>query len=125
MWSMKRVVTLLSFVCIAGIAGVSQAAQLATPPFFAGSFGASCKLANVGTKARTVRLQLIRNGGLIQSDSNTITLNPGAVESIFALGGSINDQVYCHFIVSSKIGMRASGVYENASFEDGLIVPAQ
>ena len=99
-------------------------ATLATPPLFpnvADSF--VCQLANVGTKDKDARIEILRTlDQTVVADSGTTTVLAGGQLNVQAPNGTT--QYVCRFTVQGKGNFRGSATIFNGSGSDFVAVPA-
>lgn len=114
----------LSFCCAA------DAATLSSPPFAVNRQGdqIACQIANVSSRARTVRIRVIDNFGNVTLDAGTQLLGAAQVAKARSVASISSDGVaYCRFDVQgSRDNFRAAAaIYDVNPDHDTLIIPAQ
>ena len=105
---MFRRITLLTVPLAFGlsIASTSLAADLVTPPLFAGlDTNVTCKLTNITSTPIPAQLKLIGAGGTVLKDSSPTTVAAGDTVTIFV--NTPDNNVYCRFVNASKSKVRA------------------
>lgn len=82
---------------------------LTSSPLARGGVAFSCRLANVGTTAMDVRIELVGPGGTFESTTD-VTIGAGASSGLGRLANSGSAVLYCRFTIlkGSKSKVRAN-----------------
>lgn len=127
---MKRLALCLVVLFTLGLVPLARAAELISPPLLAiGQERLTCKIVNLSTRPRAVRIQIFRAGGFTASQGLEIELPPNAAID-HSVTGSVLGGVsgYCRFIVQgSKKLYRAVATVKGSLPEEGdrAAVPAE
>jgi len=121
---MKIRTALVASLALLGVAAPAHAVNMFAGPLFAiTGDGCECKLVNITTAAKTVRVQLIREDGLILSDSFNVSLGAGRAMSVS--GGNPGTQ-YCKFTNAAPTYFRGTiSCFGTPNDTDTVAVPAQ
>lgn len=122
----RRLLSTLVATFVVGAAPiVASASRLVTVPLFpSGADNFYCQLANVSTKPRVARIEILNTGaGTVQSDSGEITLNPG--EGTVRQATSLSAQYVCRFTVDGRRNFRGSATIFTGTGSDFVVAPAQ
>ena len=124
MKTLKTVVIALAFMLF--VTGAAEALNLFTAPLFAGDADfLVCEIVNVSNGSRIVRTQLIRDDGIVASDSGNVLLAAGAIGTTAVAGTDLPGSGYCQFTVTSKFHFRAGAKIAAGSGSDIVFAPAQ
>jgi hypothetical protein len=126
---MKFFVRSSILVAALGWSSMAHAAHLYTRPLWVATGDyVLCKIVNITDKFRDVRIQVIKVGGTVVSDTLNFPLQPFGMgqadnASVTAAGGS---NYICHFIVGKRSFVRASANLSPAGTgKDTIVVPAE
>ena len=121
---MKIRTMVVALVALLGVSAPAHAVNMFAGPLYATTGdGCECKLINITTAAKTVRVQLIRDDGLVINDSFNVSL--GAGRGIVMSGGNPGSQ-YCKFTNAAPAYFRGTiSCFGTPNDSDTVAVPAQ
>ena len=121
---MKIRMMLVASLALLGVTAPAHAVNMFAGPLYAEpGDGCECKLVNITTVAKTVRVQLIRDDGLVINDSFNVSLAAG--RGITMSGGNSGSQ-YCKFTNASPAYFRGTiSCFGTVSNSDQVAAPAQ